>query len=59
MNSKGLVRQLAVMWLLLFGTAVVPAMPTMSLGSTAGAPGTTNPGAICGQPLLCPGILAV
>jgi hypothetical protein len=43
MNSKGLVRQLAVMWLLLFGTAVAPAMPTMSLGSTAGAPGTTNP----------------
>ncbi len=43
MNSKGLVWLWAGMWLLLFGTAVAPAMPTMSLGSTAGAPGTTNP----------------
>ena len=42
MNSKGLAVRFVGLWLLLLGSAAAPAMPTMSLGTTANAPGTTD-----------------
>jgi len=42
MNFKELVWRSAGVWLFLLGAAGAPAMPTMSVGTTAGAPGTTN-----------------
>jgi hypothetical protein len=42
MSFKGVVWRWAGVWLFLLGTAGAPAMPTMSIGTTAGAPGTTD-----------------
>ncbi len=43
MNFKGFAWRWAGVWLLLLGTGGAPAMPSMSVGTTAGAPGTTDP----------------
>ena len=42
-NFKGCVCRLASVWLFLLGTGGAPAMPTLSVGTTAGASGTSNP----------------
>jgi hypothetical protein len=42
MSFKGVVWRWAGAWLFLLGTAGASAIPSMSLGTTAGAPGTTN-----------------
>ena len=43
MSFKGFAWPWAGVWLLLLGAGVAPAMPSMSVGTTANAPGTTNP----------------
>ena len=42
-SFNGFAWRWAGVWLLLLGTGGAPAMPSMSVGTTAGAPGTTNP----------------
>ena len=42
MSFKEFVRRWAGLWLLFLGTGNVPAIPSMSVGTTAGAPGTSD-----------------